>query len=530
MKEFFQTYPLLAWSVVSTLCAAVVIMLLWEKVKWWWFNTWVSFPVVGRIARLSRDPSADQSFPGWYTAERTLCQEYKDFAHIQDEHDFNEKKTYLKKAGDNGRSAMPGWIWALTVAMVFVEAMGFSYVLAGYTIPGASENLQQTGAYGIAFLISVVLVAFTHLAGHQLYRSNLIKNARKVWVANGCEPPLKDGTLGLDEPQSKDNHEPACNQLCSRVGAHPNYFLCWGTLVFVVVIAGFATYVRGQVLEKELAARVTLAGQQITQGASPAADGMDMSAGAVRLPGADEASDNIADKKAVADEASLDRHGGWATFIILAFIFVFLQILGVIFGFRWGFAGKESSQANRDIGGGRYSSYAAVRENYRRTADTAQARLAVLQQRIMKNTGDSGTVGTRLKKTFRDFMQESRELDEADRDDQRRHAEASAQKAAKAAALAAQVAASAAQAAPAAAPAPAPAPAPAAVAAAPADAAPELAEVLARLAALGEDKKAKLDLLDTLSSETRAAVIDALRAQKAEAERKARDAEVEGLL
>lgn len=69
--------------------------------------------------------------------------------------------------------------------------------------------------------------------------------------------------------------------------------------------------------------------------------------------------------------------------------------------------------------------------------------------------------------------------------------------------------------------------APAAVAPAPA---PELADVLARLAALGEDKKAKLDLLDTLSSETRAAVIDALRVQKADAERKARDAEVEGLL
>lgn len=54
--------------------------------------------------------------------------------------------------------------------------------------------------------------------------------------------------------------------------------------------------------------------------------------------------------------------------------------------------------------------------------------------------------------------------------------------------------------------------------------------MLARLAALGEDKKAKLDLLDTLPADTRAAVIEALRAQKAEAERKARDAEVEGLL
>ncbi|MFX5817271.1 hypothetical protein ABTE26_20460, partial [Acinetobacter baumannii] len=85
----------------------------------------------------------------------------KKFIHIQDEHDFNEKVTYLTKSGDNGRKATPNWIWLLTISMVFVEAMGFSYVLAGYTLPGASENLQQTGAYGIAFLISVILVAFT---------------------------------------------------------------------------------------------------------------------------------------------------------------------------------------------------------------------------------------------------------------------------------------------------------------------------------------------------------------------------------
>lgn len=32
--------------------------------------------------------------------------------------------------------------WVLTIALVFVEAMGFSYVLAGHTLPGASENMQ----------------------------------------------------------------------------------------------------------------------------------------------------------------------------------------------------------------------------------------------------------------------------------------------------------------------------------------------------------------------------------------------------
>jgi hypothetical protein len=283
------------------------------------------------------------------------------------------------------------------------------------------------------------------------------------------------------------------------------------TLVIVLLIAGAATYVRGQVLEKELTARVALATQQIGQGNRPAADSMDMSAATVRLPDSDSASNDGADKKAVADEAALDRHGGWATFIILAFIFVFLQILGVIFGFKWGFAGKESARAFRDTGSGRYSSYAAVREHYRRVADTAQARLAVLQQRIMKSNGVDGTIGAHLKKTFRDYMQESRLQDEADRLDERRHAAAVAAQAATPLTLPTVQAAS-------------------ATASAPALPVLELDGLMIRLKALGEDKQAKLDLLDSLPDELRKQVIEALRQQKADAERKQRDAEVEGLL
>jgi hypothetical protein len=512
MKAFIDTYPLLAWSVVSVLLAAVVIVALWEKVKWWWFNTWVSFPLLGRIATLSRDASADVSYPGWFSGERTLCQEYKNFVHIQDEHDFNEKVAYLTKAGDNGRTGTPGWIWLLTVTMVFVEALGFSYVLAGYTIPGASENLQQTGAYGIAFLISVILVAFTHFAGHELYKSGRIKNARREWVEDKRQAKLTTGTIPLARPQSADDDMPAYTQLCNRVGAHPTYLVSIATLVIVLLIAGAATYVRGQVLEKELSARVAQASVQITQRSRADGDAMDMGDNKVRLPQADVASNDSADRKVVADEADIDRHGGWATFIVLAFVFVFLQLLGVIFGYRWGFAGQNSAQAFRDIGGGRYSSYAAVRERYRRIADTAQAKLAVLQQRIMMANGTGGTSGQHLSKSFRDFMQETRLIDEAERSNERRHA----------AAVAAQTAASVARA-----PAPVPAAAPQPAAAA---SGATCEQVLARLDALGEDKPAKLALLAMLPETLHQEVLAALKLQKAERERQARAAELEDLL
>jgi hypothetical protein len=519
MKEFISTYPALAWSIVSVMLALVVVATLWQQVKWWWFNTWVNFPLVGRIASLSRDANEDVAHPGWFTGERTLCQEYKNFVHVQDEHDFNEKKAYLTKAGDNGRTNTPGWIWLLTVSMVFVEALGFSYVLAGYTIPGASENLQQTGAYGIAFLISVILVAFTHFAGHELHKSNLIKNARREWVEDKRQFKLSTGTIPLSEPQSSDSDMPAYTQLCNRVGTHPSYVISTATLVIVLLIAGAATYVRGQVLEKELSARVALVTHQVDSGNQAAADSMDMSKTTLRLPDADAASDHNADKKVATDEADIDRHGGWATFIVLAFVFVFLQLLGVIFGYRWGFAGQNSAEAFRDIGGGRYSSYTAVREAYRRVADTAQARLAVLQQRIMAKNSTVGTSGQHLSKTFRDFVQETRIADQAERQHERAHA-ASVKQQASAAAM----------------PAPAPvAAAPAAVPVAPAAAAapaaaPTAADIVAQLNAMGEDKQAKLALLNSLPAELNDQVVVALKQQKEDKARQARNAELEDLL
>lgn len=260
----------------------------------------------------------------------------------------------------------------------------------------------------------------------------------------------------------------------------------------VLLIAAAATYVRGQVLEKELVARVTQAGKQVDSGNQAAADSLDMNKIALRLPDADARSDRDADNRVAIDEANIDRHGGWATFIVLAFVFVFLQLLGVIFGYRWGFAGENSALAFRDIGRGRYSSYAAVREAYRRVADTAQARLAVLQQKIMAKNSLVGTSGQHLSKTFRDYIQETRIAEQAEREHERQHAAIVRQQAA----------------------------APAAT----------VDAILAQLNALGDDKPGKLALLATLSEALKEQVIARLKQQKEDKSRQARDAELEDLL
>lgn len=413
MREFFQDMPIVAWSLVSVMIALTVIAAKWEQVKWWWHNTWYSFPFIGKIASLSRNTRKDNTYPTWFVSEKKLCQDYKKFLRIQSEHDFNERVTYLTLAGDDGRTPMPMFIWVLTFALVIVEALGFSYVLAGYTLPGASENLQETGALGIAFLISVILVVLTHAAGRELYKSTKISSARRQWndSDNGhINSTFSTQPVSLAMPQSTDAKDPHYVRLANRVGTEQANVMGIVAIIFVLIVAIGATYVRGQVLEKQLAQEIT--GQATNQGFTLklSQDGLNFSTDSGKqfvLPADSQEANKKIDQANNDYQKSIDRHGGWGTFIVLAFVFIFLQIIGVYFGFNWGFAGRHSSEAYRATGG--FARYDDVYQKYEEISDVAQSKLADLQERISYKNSTSGNAWVKSKLTFKEFLRVSRE-------------------------------------------------------------------------------------------------------------------------
>ncbi|WP_416545291.1 hypothetical protein ACHEXK_08695 [Limnohabitans sp. DCL3] len=416
MKEFFQDMSMMAWSLVLVMIALTIIAAKWEQVKWWWLNTWYGFPFIGKIASLSRNTRKDDTYPTWFLSEKKLCQDYKKFQPLQSEHDFNEKVTYLTLAGDDGRTPMPLFIWVLTIALVIVEALGFSYVLAGYTLPGASENNQELAALGIAFLISVILVVLTHAAGRELYKSVKIRTARRQWNHwNESKERHLNNTFGtqpvnLSMPQSIDAKEPHFTRLANRVGTDQVNVMGIVAIIFVLIVAIGATYVRGQVLEKQLAQEIT--GQSNSQGFTIKLnqDGLNFSSDSGKqfvLPAGSQDANRKVEQANQEYQKTIDRQGGWGTFIVLAFVFVFLQIIGAYFGYQWGFAGRQSQKAYDGTGG--FARYEDVYQKYEEISDVAQSKLADLQEKISYKNSTSGNAWVKSKLTYKEFLRVSRE-------------------------------------------------------------------------------------------------------------------------
>ncbi|OON59236.1 hypothetical protein B0920_22825 [Massilia sp. KIM] len=412
LSDFLHTYPVLVWMIIYTAAAAILVSLMWDKLKWWWLNTWYAFPVIGKLKRLSQDLHQTTDGSGWFKSERTLCQDYKAFVQVQSEYDFNERMTYLQKAGDNGRTTTPLAIWILIIAFVFIEAQGFSYVLAGYTVPGASETTQKYAAIGIAFIVSALCVLLTHQAGHELYRSLKIKRARKDWIEEGRKHKLRTKSMPLTTAQHLDDAEPEYTQICNRVGLDASFVVSWATLAFVLIIAIGATYVRVQSANKLMEDSVRIQKSELVEQRQTGV-GLDLAQQNV-IPDADANLSLAADGKAVEEAAQYDLHGYWVTFAILAVLFVFLQGLGVLFGYRWGFAGENSKAAYKALGKGKFLTYADVRAASQQYIDKAQNQLENLQQRMIQHHADKGTgVAVHPNKSFLEFL-DSTDREETD--------------------------------------------------------------------------------------------------------------------
>ncbi|MBO9496420.1 hypothetical protein J7438_20385 [Thalassotalea sp. G20_0] len=390
--DILQKYQALTLIIVSMALLAIFLKVWWEEVRFYWLRVWSAMPVVGKIASLSKDiDNIDNN--QWMHSEKTLCANFlPHYQSVNKDAAFYDKCTsYLNKAQETGRDNLHFLGWILIAAMVFVEAMGFSFVLAGYTIPGASEAMQQYGALGIAFLISCLLVFLTHETGAELHKNRLVGKIR-AWHDHGDGRliPQKGVTL---ENNEIDEDSAIYQQLLNRVDTNPNvtasHKITISTIVFVLLVAVGATYVRNSVMNVELTEDAVLMNES---------GGGDVYVDPYADPVLADLAPTVNEANQQAQQEILDdtKEGALVTFIVLAVIFVFLQIMGVLIGFFKGFAGKESKSARAYIGKFKTRDEFARYYDRKRSviAQIAQKHLASLQQKMAKRAQTSSANGT----------------------------------------------------------------------------------------------------------------------------------------
>ncbi len=397
----------------------------WQEVKFWWLNFTYNFPIIGKLSRLAKDIEGYDENHKWFYSEERLCRDYYNFYEKVDVDDesYDEAKDYLHAAGELGRKPTPTFIWIMIFVLVIVEAFGFAYVLAGFTIPGASESIQEKGAIGVAAMLAILLVWLTHLTGQELHRNTLIKKIRR-WYKNDNAGGSNWRDLKPDEQlitidntfDDKDspNYIRMLNRLDVNDKVMTTYTKTMLTLAFIIAIAIGATYIRHQVLVQEIASAHESAVNIFNDDSgSPFGDSDAKSDDDVGALFGDtdskDAEDDLAslfgddapkadtEKKTAHNNANIEdetnQKGGDATFMILGLLFVFIQILGIFFGMHYDFAGRESKEAYECLRG--FSTKKAFLSYYDRAkthiARVAQKQLQKLQHKMNIINDNSGT-------------------------------------------------------------------------------------------------------------------------------------------
>lgn len=384
LHQFVGLLPRLIELAALALIAALIIHYR-QEVLFAWRRFWYRFPVLGRAKQLSKQLTiVGEGENEWFLSERTLCGEFKAYLdrRISDPALYKLSRSYLRKVREIGRRPMTVWSWLLISILVFVESLGFSYVLAGYTLPGASEALQGPGALLLAMVLAIILVFVTHHAGREWHKCTLVNHARVMWKSDPAKQDNLSSRVATIEDDAEDDNAKPYLQLIARLEANVEYrpgvpWINIAMVVAIIFIASFAFYVRYETLQTNQTQCVL---------ADPGAPPPSILSGS-GLPDLVTGSDEVNRHNGQSQACNSFSRASVATYLLLAVLFVFIQIIGWILGFRSGFAGIESKHAwkrTHRFGNEKEYSNWLVNER-RRIVGIAQGHLANLQSLIRKH-------------------------------------------------------------------------------------------------------------------------------------------------
>lgn len=423
--SWLSLHHMVVWSLLALVVLTTFVMEWRQQVRYFMLNVRYGFPWIGRVARAARKPqSTDGSYRGvtWYASERMLCADYHPYYRSLDDRChpvfFEHCQDYLNKTGQLGRRDKGALLWLATFALVIFEAVGFAYVLAPFLARNVSANAADMLSWVIALMLSIILVSLTDKMGRQLHKNTMLKKIR-IWHAdarkNGRVEKLEPDTEIKIDTTHRDNDKPNYIKILNRIDAKAHPTAGWEisviTVLAIAAIAMGAYVIRSHTLDGLEAEQVSASPVVALVAESSAATPFD-------LPGVARNDSGNADERAASERVNAQIIAYKTAFAMLSVIFIGIQVVGILFGFFYSLAGKESARASRYIRG--FNNARDFSDHYRmlrdEVASEAQARLSMLQALVGERHHISGNERAgKPRATFAQYLQEKREQESRDR-------------------------------------------------------------------------------------------------------------------
>jgi hypothetical protein len=399
------------WTTVLSLIALFgVVFLTWSKYTRSLLGKdfWVVMPFVGKMAAWKNMTEGTGDFgidvphdAGYVARTLTVPAEVELFNYYEDglekttREAFLNAREYLKISGQNGRKPMSSALWVILGVLTVAEAIGTGLLLAPLLSKDITPAFAMAAGSAIAFVIAIVAVRFTHAAGEDMFANTLLSKVRNSFKQNkGFR--RGDGTrygdfvksVGPEDNQETDvDLEPAA-RLGARIGAtsmssmQPRRMNIILAVVFIVLFAVGTTAYRHYAFnhDQDLAASAPVAAAEsgssnfqnmFAQGASTAQAMPDDVADATRKS-RQHAQDAVNQDSSMANDAGI---------MILALIYVFTQLLGLLTGYKYSFFNEDGEKAYRKtLGQLGYDDF--LRVAVRPVAQRAQMRLGQLRAKL----------------------------------------------------------------------------------------------------------------------------------------------------
>lgn len=256
---------------------------------------------------------------------------------------YEKSRNYLEKVEEYKRKPMPLFILIVLIFAVVIEAMGFAYIFSDYILSDASNSdLRVAGVLG-AVLIASILVPLTHVTGEQIYYNKKIDTLESYF--DGKKDVEFDSIphLRIENTNKDDDLNSRATSIYSRTEPEikkgkfvRKRYLPMFTALLILVIAVGAYKVREETyLTKEKRE------SQAFEEQAKASFNKDTKS----LPSflIDTSKDNADVQNRGIIESK--RRSNLITYVILMFMFLGIQVIGIFSGMNWGFIGKESKLA-----------------------------------------------------------------------------------------------------------------------------------------------------------------------------------------